>query len=77
MADEQDDDVETLTEEVFHDLNNHLAAVNGFATILVNALDKMPQEQEFAAKILESGEDALFLSEQLLTVLKKHFDDRQ
>lgn len=76
MVDDEDD-IKTIIEESFHDLNNHLAAINGFSAILVKALQDLPVEKDFSSKILEAGEEATNLSEQLFEVLKNYFDDGQ
>ena len=75
--DDSEDDLKVIIEEAFHDLNNHLAAVTGFSHVLQGGLKDLPAELDFADKILEAGEEATALCDQLAEVLKKHFDDGQ
>lgn len=64
-------------EEALHDLNNHLAAINGFALMLSKKLQMLPVEKDYADKILRSGEEALKINHILKENMKKHFDDGQ
>jgi PAS domain S-box-containing protein len=60
-----------LTAGIAHDFNNLLTAINGFAELLQRQLPPDSLQYEMAAKILQSGEHAADLINQLLAFSRK------
>ncbi len=60
-----------LTAGIAHDFNNLLTAINGFAELLEMQMSTEDPLQQYAVKILESGERAADLVSQLLAFARK------
>lgn len=56
---------------IAHDFNNILAAMNGNAEFLVEDLDKTTPQHKFAANILQAGQQARGLVDQILTFSRR------
>ncbi|PCI99675.1 MAG: hypothetical protein COB14_05655 [Alphaproteobacteria bacterium] len=60
---------------IAHDFNNILAAMNGYTEFLIDDLGDMPEQQDFAHKILQAGLQARSLVDQMLA-FSRHSDGR-
>ena len=54
-----------------HDFNNILAAVHGFATLLVEDLEAQPTQSQYAKRILAACQRAKDLVQQIVTISRK------
>ena len=54
-----------------HDFNNILAAIQGFATLLVEDLAAQPVQGQYAKRILSAGQRAKDLVQQIVTISRK------